>query len=141
MTNNSKRDLQMLKADISFAVAALFGIAGVTVDSFDFNREAILPVNSWLTTGVIVGLGLLVGFAVTKIAAIDRLKSEEYTFQLMSSSALVSVLTTLFVTFVWSSELFLATYLGKPTTGQIIALLLGSWSVGYFTYRVRGVGE
>ena len=141
MATNSLRDWQMLKSDISFTLAGIFGLVGVSIDSFDRTRDAILPENPWLTAGVIVALAVLVGFLVTKVAAIDRRRSEEYTFQILSSAAVVAVITTLFVTFVWSSDMLLAPYLGEPTIAQVIAVLMGSWSVGYFIYRFRGVSE
>lgn len=141
MENYSKRDWQMRKSDVSFALMGLIGIAGLTVDSFDATKSAIIAPNPWATAVAVVLLMVAVGFLVTKVAALDRRRTEEYSFQLISSAALVAVATTLFVSFVWSSDLLLSRWLGTPTTGQVMALLLGSWSIGYFTYRVRGVFE
>ncbi|WP_284125405.1 hypothetical protein [Parerythrobacter aestuarii] len=139
MEKLSRRDWQMRKADVSFAIMTVIGIAGLTVDSFDATKSVIIAPNPWITAGTVVLLMAIVGFLVTRLAALDRRGTEEYSFQLISSAALVAVATTLFVGFIWSSDLLLSRWLGTPTTGQMMALLLGSWSVGYFTYRFRGV--
>ncbi len=141
MTVATKRDRQMLKADISFGLMGAFGIFGLALDSFDATREAIAPPQPWLTAAVVVALAVLIGFIVTKVASIDRQHSEEYTFQIMANGAVVSVVTTLFVTLAWTSDFLLSRWLGDPTSAQIIALLMASWSIGFFTYRIRGVGE
>lgn len=137
----TRRDWQMLKADISFGLMGAFGVMGVSIDSFDTTRPTILPDNPWLTAVSIMILAVVIGFIATKVATIDRKRSEEYTFQIVSSGAIVAMITTLFVTFAWSSDLLLAPWLGQPTIGQVIAVMLGAWSIGYFTYRIRGVGE
>lgn len=141
MTKSTKRDWQMRKADVSFALMAVFAVLGIAFDAFDTTPDFVVPPNPWLTAVAALSMVLIVGFLVTKVAAIDRRNSEEYSFQLISSGAIVAVATTLFVSFVWSSDLLLAPWLGTPTTGQVLALLLGSWSLGYFTYRLKGVHE
>jgi hypothetical protein len=135
------RDNQMRLADISFALMGAFGIFGVIADSFDTNQTIVNAPNPWLTGIGISILMLIVSFTFSRIAKLDRQQSEEYTFQILSSGAVVSVMTTLVVTFAWTSDFLLSRWLGEPSSSQILALLLGGWSVGYFIYRYKGISE
>ena len=131
----------MRLADIAFGAMGLIGAAGLIFDSFDDNPTIPNAPEPLLTGMAAVALMLLVGFIVTKVAALDRRNSEEYTFQILANGAVVSVMTTMFVTLAWTSDFLLARWLGEPSSSQLIALLMGSWSVGYLTYRIRGVSE
>ncbi len=135
------RDSQMRLADINFGLMGAFGMIGVIADSFDSTQTLANAPNPWLTGISVSILMLIVGFTFTRIAILDRNQSEEYTFQILSSGAVVSVMTTLVVTFAWTSDFLLSRWLGEPSSSQILALLLGSWSIGYFTYRFKGIAE
>ncbi|MFN2100728.1 hypothetical protein [Altererythrobacter sp. MF3-039] len=135
------RDGQMRVADLAFGAMAIFGSVGLIFDSFDDSPKIPNAPEPLLTGISVVGLMLLVGLIVTKLAALDRHNGEEYTFQLLANGAVISVMTTMVVTLLWTSDFLLARWLGEPSSSQLIALLMGSWSVGYFTYRIRGVRE
>ena len=141
MAFSLSRDGQMRMADFAFGAMAIVGTAGIVLDSFDDTPKIPHAPDPLFSGLVAAGLMLIVGLIITKVAALDRKKSEEYTFQLLANGAVVSVMTTMVVTFAWTSDFLLARWLGEPTSSQIIAMLLASWSVGYFTYRIRGVGE
>jgi uncharacterized membrane protein len=135
------RDRQMLKSDISFGLMGMIGTFGLVMDSFQLNPIISSAPQPWMTAGVALVLTIVIAFVVTKVAKIDRSRSEEYTFQILSSAAVVSIITTMFITLVWTSDFLLSRWTGSPTPGQIIATLMASWSLGYFTFRIRGVGE
>ncbi len=133
------RDGQQKVADFSFGLMATFAVLGLFGDSFDTTPLIPNAPNPVLTGIASAALMVLIALVVTKVAALDRKRSEEYTFQLMANGAVVSVMTTLFVTLVWSSEFLLGRWLGAPSHSQILACLLGSWAIGYFAYRTRGL--
>ena len=131
----------MRLADVAFGAMGIFGAAGLILENFDDNQPVPHAPDPLLSGLAAVTMILIVGLIITKIAALDRKGSEEYTFQLLANGAVVSVMTTMFVTLLWTSDLLLSPWLGEPSSSHVIAMLLGSWSVGYFTYRIRGVGE
>ena len=138
MINKLSRDGQQRLADFAFGLMAAFGVLGLFGDSFDTTPLIPNAPNPMLTGLGSAILMIAVAIVTTKAAALDRKNAEEYTFQLMANGAVVSVMTTLFVTFIWSSEFLLGRWLGAPSQSQILALLLGSWAIGYFAYRTRG---
>lgn len=141
MAQSSKRDRQMIKSDVSFTLIGILGIVGLVIDSFDANPIVSSAPMPLVTSAVAIGLTAIFGFLVTRICRIDREHSEEYTFQIITSAALVAVVTTMFITLVWTSDLLLTEWMGSPTPGQIIATLMASWSFGYLVYRTRGIVE
>ncbi len=139
--NRLNRDNQLRVADLSFALMGGFGFLGVIMDAFDTN-----PIIPNAPDPILTGLGvsalmILVGFVIAHVAMLDRKRSEEYAYQTMASGAVVSVITTLVILVLWTTDFLLERWLGAPSPSQIIALLLGSWAIGYFTYRIKGIHE
>lgn len=139
MSRAINRDRQILAADASFALMGIVSTLGLVMNSFESHPAPVAAPSPWLTGAGVVLLIVAVGLIISKVASLDRRSSEEYTFQLIANGAVVSVMTTLLITFAWSNDFLLANWLGEPATDQILALMLGSWSVGYLTYRIRGI--
>ncbi len=135
------RDNQMRVTDASFGIMALFGFAGVAVDAFDTTHMTPNAPNPVMTAVGVCALMIIVGSIIARVAMLDKSRSEEYVYQTMASGAIVAVATTIAIIFAWTTDFLLQPWLGAPSPSQIIALLLGSWAIGYFTYRVKGVHE
>ncbi len=139
MSRTINRDRQMLVVDVCFTLMGIVAATGLVLNTFETQAAPAPAPTPWLTAAGIVSLMVIVGLIISKVASLDRRSSEEYTFQLISNGAVVSVMTTMVVAFAWSNDFLRSSWLGEPAIDQIIALLLGSWSVGYLTYRIRGV--
>ena len=141
MAKAINRDRQLLKADVSFAILGMFSIFG-TFTEFSDSTDAIPAASQpLLFGGLVVSLILVLGFVISKIATIDRNHSEEYTFQLLSQGAVIGVMVTFIVNLLWSFDILLGRWLGEPSADHIITTLMGGWALGYFIYRIRGVGS
>lgn len=140
MSGTINRDRQAQVADISFGLMGLIGVIGLVADSFDTTPSPAYAPVPWLTGIAAAVLMVVIALVVTRLSSLDRKRSEEYTFQIMANAAVVSIMTTLIVSFAWSNDLLLGRWLGEPSLNQVQALILGSWSIGYFTYRARGTG-
>ncbi|WP_209347573.1 hypothetical protein [Pontixanthobacter sp. CEM42] len=138
MAKAINRDRQLLKADISFALLGIVSIAG-TFGEFAGSAEAIPEVaQPLLMTGIVVGLILILGAIISKVASIDRDHSEEYTFQLLSQGAVVGVMVTFVMNVLWF-DIFLGRWLGELSADHLLTILMGGWAFGYYFHRIRGV--
>lgn len=120
-----------IKLDWVFAIVLI--VAGALLTAENLDPEPMVAVDPVLKIIALAGLTLIVAFIATLAAAMDRRKVEDYYFQLMTNGAIVGIVTTLFVNLVWD-------LLYGPLRGDdVIAVMLASWSLGYFFYRVRGL--
>ncbi|MEP2103903.1 MAG: hypothetical protein ABJP02_17390 [Parasphingorhabdus sp.] len=120
-----------IKPDWAFALVLPVSIMMLIVENLD--PEPVIAVDPLMKILILSGLTLIIAFVATYAAAMDRRKVEDYYFQLMINGAIVGIITTLFVNLAWD-------LLYGPLTGDdVIAVMLASWSLGYFIYRVRGL--
>ncbi len=125
-----------VKPDWLFALLLLFSMALLVLSHPDTSEAAIPPGPLYpkllFLSGIVIFLALFATFG----AALDRRKLDDYYFQLMANGATISVVTTLFTNVMWGllDDVF------PPLTGdEMAAVLMGSWSLGYFFYRFRGL--
>ncbi len=120
-----------IKLDWVFAIVLI--VAGALLTAENLDPEPMVAVDPVLKIIALAGLTLVIAFIATLAAAMDRRKVEDYYFQLMTNGAIVGIVTTLFINLVWD-------LLYGPLRGDdVIAVMLASWSLGYFFYRVRGL--
>ena len=128
--SRSKRIYGLLKPDWLFGLVFLISIVMLIVENID--PEPIIELDPVLKIAILAGLTLAATFAVTIGAALDRRKTEDYFFQMITNGAFVGIVATMLVNFVWD-------ILYGPLLGDdLIAVMLASWSLGYFFYRARG---
>lgn len=121
----------MLKPDWVFAF--LLPVSVIMLIAENLKPEPVIAVDPLIKILAISGLTLVIAFIATFAAAMDRRKVEDYFFQLMINGAIVGIVSTLFVNLTW--DLFYGPLMGD----DIIAVMLASWSLGYFFYRIRGL--
>ena len=138
MTKPVNRDRQILMADVSFSALGIVSLIGLVMEPFDTTDAVAKVPQPLLVAGITIALMLVIAFLVSKVARLDSQRSEEYTFQLLARGAVVGIMTTLVVNFLWTFDFLLGRWLGDPSPDQIIALLMGGWAIGYFIYRIRG---
>lgn len=126
-----QRIYSAIKPDWAFAFVLPVSIVMLIVENLE--PEPVIPVDPLLKIFVLAGLTLIIAFIATYAAAMDRRKVEDYYFQLMINGAIVGIITTLFVNLAW--DLFYGPLMGD----DVIAVMLASWSLGYFFYRIRGL--
>lgn len=140
MAEAINRDRQLLRADISFALLGGVSILGTFHEFFD-ETDAIAPATQpWLYGAIIVVLILVIGAVISKVAALDRGRSEEYTFQLLTQGAVVGIVTTMIVNVLWF-DIFLGRWLGELSADHLLTTLMGGWAFGYYFHRLRGVAS
>jgi len=84
--------------------------------------------------GVFVGASLL----ATATTRLDQTWAEDYVFRILSKSALVGIMGTVFAFVIWNA--LLGGSLGRLSSMGTIAVLLVCWSISYFIVRIRGTG-
>lgn len=120
-----------IKPDWMFTFVLVVAIALLILENLD--PEPMVVIDPVLKIIALAGLTLIIAFIATLAAAMDRRKVEDYYFQLMTNGAIVGIVATLFVNIAWD-------FLHGPLRGDdVIAVMLASWSLGYFFYRIRGL--
>ncbi|GAA0474934.1 hypothetical protein GCM10009096_15660 [Parasphingorhabdus litoris] len=126
-----QRTYRAIKPDWVFGFLLLVSITMLIAENLD--PEPVIAVDPLMKILALSGLTLVIAFIATYAAAMDRRKVEDYFFQLMINGAIVGIITTLFVNLAWD-------LLYGPLMGDdLIAVMLASWSLGYFFYRIRGL--
>ncbi|MEO9601634.1 hypothetical protein [Parasphingorhabdus sp.] len=120
---------------LDWVFGALLIISGITLVHENFDPEPMIAVEPMLKIAILAGLTLLVALIVTFFSALDRRHAEDYFFQLMASSAIVGIVTTMFVHIIWD-------FVYGPLRGDgLMAIMMAGWSLGYFFYRIRGLNS
>ena len=139
MTSPAPRDSKVLKLDICFAVLGVTSIIIFITGSYD-EVAAIAPPSAPIAAATaLIGFTVIMALIFTRFADLDRQKSEEYGFQLLANGAVIGMMTALVGHLLWSFDFLLGYWLEGPVADTIIAMMIGGWSIGYFTYRIRGV--
>lgn len=127
-------------AAISFAV---LGTAGLTmIFKEPSNSQLVIDNwNPWLETVAAVILTTIIAAYAVWGAKMDRKCAEDYIFQLITNAAVIAVFTTLTSHAIWNFSLFNEAGLPKPTSGDMVGVMLLSWAMGYGFYRIRGLNS
>ncbi|PHR19790.1 MAG: hypothetical protein COA41_06410 [Sphingopyxis sp.] len=118
----------MLFASVFLAVSN-----GLQTDVYQFVPPPLFPKLALLT-----GTMILFSALATLGAKLDRRHLDDYMFQMVANGAVIAIITTILVNMVWEigSDL-----LPPITRNDLVAVMMASWSLGYFFYRIRGVNE
>ncbi|QTD57158.1 hypothetical protein [Parasphingorhabdus cellanae] len=128
-----QRTYRAIKPDWVFGFLLLVSITMLIAENLD--PEPVIAVDPLMKILALSGLTLVIAFVATYAAAMDRRKVEDYFFQLMINGAIVGIITTLFVNLAWDL------LYGRLMGDDVIAVMLASWSLGYFFYRIRGLNK
>ncbi|WP_164116730.1 hypothetical protein [Sphingorhabdus sp. Alg239-R122] len=126
------------KLDILFAFLAPVSIF-LFADGPPKNAEIPPVFGQYVMAAIGIGATLLFSLIATKAADLDRRCAEEYAFQMLANAAVIAVITTMFTHVIWDMSVLNDMGLPKPSSGQIIGVLVLSWAAGYAIYRIRGI--
>lgn len=124
-------------ADISFSILALAG----TYLIFKEPKSATLAVDSWnpwMETAAAILLTSLMALYAVWGAKFDRRCAEDYVFQLITNAALIAVITCIMSHAIWDMSFLNERGLPKPTSGDMLGIMVLSWAMGYGFYRLKG---
>lgn len=138
MSKTNPRDWRVLKADICFGILAIASLVMLVAESFDDLEAVAAPERPLVAAGVSIVLMLVLSFLAARFAEIDRRCSEEYTYGLIGHAAIIAVMTGLLFHFFFGQSFLFGSVFGKMSADSLIGVMLGSWAIGYFTYRIRG---
>lgn len=130
--------LSIRLVDILFAVIGTAGVYTI----FKEPKSAEIIVNNWnpwLETGLAIVLTSIMALYAVWGAKFDRRCAEDYVFQLVTNAALIAVITAMMSHAIWDFSMLNERGLPKPTSGDIMGVLMLSWAMGYGFYRARGV--
>lgn len=120
--------LFMLSASI-----VLLLLNGLKTDISRFVPPPLFPKLALLT-----GAMVLLSALATVGAKLDRKHLDDYMFQMVANGAVIAIITTIFVNMIWEAG---SDILPPITRDDLIAVMMGSWSLGYFFYRWRGLNS
>lgn len=113
------------------ASVALLLLSGLKTDVSTFVPPPLFPKLA-LLIGVMVSLSAI----ATVGAKLDRKHLDDYMFQLVANGAVIAIVTTILVNMIWEMG---SSILPPITRDDLISVMMGSWSLGYFFYRIRGL--
>ena len=116
----------MLFASVFLAVSD-----GLQSDVYQFVPPPLFPKLALLT-----GAMVLFSALATLGAKLDRRHLDDYMFQMVANGAVIAIITTILVNMVWEIA---SGSLPPITRNDLVAVMMGSWSLGYFFYRWRGL--
>lgn len=131
-----RRMCKWLKPDwiFLFLLAAsvfLLVLSGTKTEVRSFVPPPLLPKLA-LLIGAMIAMSAIATFG----AKLDRKHLDDYMFQMVANGAVIGIVTTLFVNMLWQIA---SDILPPITNDDLIAVMIGSWSLGYFFYRWRGL--
>ncbi len=126
------------KTDIMFIFLALVSIILFINDPSD---EVLPPpvFSQYAMAAIAIISTFLLSLLASKSADLDRRCAEEYAFQMIANAAIIAVITTMFTHAIWDLDALNRIGLPKPSSGQMIGVMVLSWSIGYAFYRIRGL--
>jgi hypothetical protein len=94
----------------------------------------------WIEGLALVAGVVLLGWLLASRSRFDRRCAEDYTYQLLSTGAMVGMFAMLIANIPWALD-FIQDAIGlRDLRGDdMLAIGLLGWGVGYFTFRVRGL--
>lgn len=113
------------------ASVALLLMSGLKSDVRQFVPPPLFP-----KVALLIGAVLLLSAIATVGAKLDRKHLDDYMFQMVANGAVIAIVTTLLVNMIWEMG---SAILPPITRDDLIAAMMGSWSLGYFFYRWRGL--
>lgn len=127
---------RLIKPDWLFVLLLLFGIGLLALGDPGTSDSLGSPAPLFPRLLLLIGIVFFLALFATFGAALDRRKLDDYYFQLMANGAIIAVVTTLFTNMIWG---MLDDLLPALSGDELAGVLIGSWSLGYFFYRFRGL--
>ena len=127
---------KLIKPDWLFALLLLFSMMLLVLDNQGAMATAGSPPSLYPKLLLLIGIVFSLALFATFGAALDRRKLDDYYYQLMANGAIIDAVTTLFTNMIWG---MLDDVFPALSGDELAGVLIGSWSLGYFFYRFRGL--
>ncbi len=133
-----QRLCRWVRPDWLFGVLLVVSVILLVLGGLKAEASQFVPPPLFPKLALLVGAMVLLSAMATVGAGIDRRRLDDYMFQMVANGAVIGIVTTLFVNMIWN----IGSGILPPITGDdLIAVMIGSWSLGYFFYRWRGLNS
>ncbi|MBH5322663.1 hypothetical protein [Aurantiacibacter sediminis] len=127
-----------LGLDLMFIVLALLTVA-MLFDTSAASAESAASASRPLFAGLLSIAGVMIlSIAAVWLSKIDQRMNDEFTYKAVALGAVVAVTVTLLFYLVFELLPMVEWGMGSLHTDRLIAVLLGSWAMGYAIFRIRG---
>lgn len=127
-----------LKPDLLFLFLLTASVVLLVLSGLKNDVRPFVPPPLFPKLALVIGAMVTLSAIATLGAKLDRRHLDDYMFQMVANGAVIGIVTTLFVNMLWEIG---ADILPPITNDDLIAVMLGSWSLGYFFYRWRGLNS
>ncbi len=125
-----------LKPDWLFGALLAASIAMLWLGGLQAEASQFVPPPLFPKLALLIGAMIVLSALATLGARLDRKHLDDYMFQMVANGAIIGIITSLFVHMLWE----IGSDILPPITGDdLIAVMIGGWSLGYFFYRWRGL--
>ena len=125
-----------LKPDWLFGALLAASIAMLWLGGLQAQASQFVPPPLFPKLALLIGAMTVLSALATLGARLDRKHLDDYMFQMVANGAIIGIITSLFVHMLWE----IGSDILPPITGDdLIAVMIGGWSLGYFFYRWRGL--
>lgn len=127
-----------LKPDWLFLFMLFVSILLAVLNGLKTGIYQFVPPPLFPKLALLMGSMVILSALATLGAKLDRRHLDDYMFQMVANGAVIAIITTIFVNMIWEvgSDL-----LPAITRDDLVAVMMGSWSLGYFFYRWRGLNS
>lgn len=126
------------KPDWLFAFLLTASVAILVISGLKSEASQFVPPPLFPKLALLIGAMVTLSAIATLGAKLDRRHLDDYSFQMIANGAVIGIITTMFVNMAWE----IGSYILPPITGDdLMAVMIGSWSLGYFFYRWRGLNQ
>ena len=115
------------------ASIAILVIGGLKAETSQFVPPPLFP-----KLALLIGAMVTLSAIATVGAKLDRRHLDDYSFQMLANGAVIGIITTIFVNMAWEIG---KDFLPPINNADLTAVMVGSWSLGYFFYRWRGLNS
>jgi quinol-cytochrome oxidoreductase complex cytochrome b subunit len=127
---------KLIKPDWLFALLLVFSMILLALNNQSAAETAGSPPSLYPKLLFLGGIVFFLALFATFGAALDRRKLDDYYFQLIANGATIAVVTTIATNAMWG---LLDDVFPSLSADELLAVMMISWSLGYFFYRVRGL--
>ena len=116
----------MLIASVLLAV-----LNGQKTETYQFVPPPLFP-----KLALLMGTMVMLSALAMVGAKLDRKYLDDYMFQMVANGAIIAIITTMLVNMIWEIG---SDTLPPISRDDLISVMMGSWALGYFFYRWRGL--
>tara|TARA_R110000850_G_scaffold252198_1_gene377337 strand:+ start:359 stop:790 length:432 start_codon:yes stop_codon:yes gene_type:complete len=125
-----------LRPDWLFGFLLIASIAMLVTSGVQAEPSPFVPPPLFPKLVLLIGAMVLLSALATAGAKLDRRHLDDYMFQMVANGAVIGMVTTLFLHMLWDIG---SDILPPISRDDLVAVMIGSWSLGYFFYRWRGL--